>query len=183
MARKPRVHTAGITQHIVQRGHNRERCFFNEQCYRFYLRVAREMAEQEACEVHAYVLMTNHVHLLVTPQKNGALSRMMKRINERYGRFVNYEFGRTGSVWEGRFKASVIDTEKYLLTCYRYIEMNPVRAGLVKRPSEYLWSSARWHGWGEKDELVVDHSLYIALGRSPEERQRAYRALFAEDLK
>ncbi len=182
MARKPRVHDANVTQHVIQRGCNRNVCFFNEADYQFYLDGLKIASEKMTCEVHAYVLMSNHVHLLVTPRKEGALAGFMKLIGQRYTQYVNYRYERTGSMWEGRYKSSVIDTDLYLLTCYRYIELNPVRAGMTQRPSEYRWSSARWHGLGERDEIVRDHELYNKLGVTEAERQAHYRALFRYDV-
>jgi putative transposase len=184
MARKPRIQLADYTQHVIQRGANREACFFAEADYRFHLGCLSEALKLHDCECHAYVLMTNHVHLLLTPKRYGALAKVMKLLSQRYTQYVNYTYRRTGSIWEGRYKSSVIDVDHYLLTCYRYIELNPVRAGMVNRPSEYLWSSARLHGFGESNitecakNLVVDHSLYLGLGREVEERQAAYRELF-----
>lgn len=178
MARKPRVHAKGFTQHIIQRGRNREACFFADADYQYYLQVLAQAAEESGCDVHAYVLMTNHVHLLVTPSVDQGISLLMKSLGQRYTQYINYTYRRTGSVWEGRYKASVIDTERYLLTCYRYIELNPVRAGMTMLPSEYRWSSARWHGFAEMNSVINDHPLYLALGQDVEQRTGAYRQLF-----
>ncbi|MEJ2405983.1 MAG: transposase [Candidatus Thiodiazotropha sp.] len=182
MARKPRVDLGGYTYHITQRGNNREACFFADMDYRFYLECISKSSEKYSVAVHAYVLMTNHVHLLVTTQKNGDLSRFMQHIGRRYVRYVNHSYKRSGTLWEGRFKSSVVDVENYLPACYRYIELNPVRAGMTNRPSEYPWSSARWHGFGKMDEVVNDHPIYLALGASIEERCRAYRELFRTEM-
>jgi putative transposase len=184
MARKPRIQLADYTQHVIQRGANREACFFADADYRFYLGCLSEALKLHDCECHAYVLMTNHVHLLLTPRRHGALAKVMKLLSQRYTQYVNFTYCRTGSIWEGRYKSSVIDVDHYLLTCYRYIELNPVRAAMVGRPSEYLWSSARFHGFGISDhaggddDLIVDHGLYLGLGSHREERQEAYRELF-----
>lgn len=178
MARKPRVHLPGYTQHVIQRGNNREACFFAEADYAAYREILGNAAGIAACQIHAYVLMTNHVHLLVTPQVHGGLSQLMKAVGQGYCHYFNQQHQRTGSLWEGRYKAEVIDTEHYLLTCSLYIEANPVRAGMAVKPSEYPWSSARWHGLGEPDPVVMDHPLYEALGLTPAERQSAYRALY-----
>jgi putative transposase len=153
MARKPRVHLENYTQHIIQRGANRNSCFFAEEDYRFYLDCLHDALNRYECECHAYVLMTNHVHLLLTPRAFSAIAKVMKLVGQRFTQYINYTYHRTGSIWEGRYKASVIDAEAYLLTCYRYIELNPVRAGMVQRPSEYRWSSARTNGFGANTEV------------------------------
>ncbi len=178
MARKPRIDLGGLTYHLVQRGNNRDACFYGEQDYRFYLDCIMQASAKYEVAVHAYVLMTNHTHLLVSTTANGQLSRFMQHIGRRYVRYFNREYRRSGTLWEGRYKSSVIDTARYLLTCYRYIELNPVRAGMIQKPSEYSWSSARWHGFGERNEVVTDHSLYNALGPTVEARCYAYRMLF-----
>jgi putative transposase len=178
MARKPRVDLGGYTYHVTQRGNNRDACFFAEADYRFYRDCIKQSAHKYTVAVHAYVLMTNHVNLLVTTKQNGDLSRFMQHIGRRYVRYVNHAYKRSGTLWEGRFKSSVVDVEHYLLACYRYIELNPVRAGMTQRPSEYPWSSARWHGFGLKDEIVRDHPIYDALGATKEARTIAYRELF-----
>jgi putative transposase len=182
MARKPRVDLGGYTYHITQRGNNREACFFAEADYRFYLDCIKQSSDKYRVAVHAYVLMTTHVHLLVTTTTNGDLSRFMQHIGRRYVRYVNHAYKRSGTLWEGRFKSSVVDAERYLLACYRYIELNPVRAGMTQRPSEYPWSSARRHGFGLEDGIVKDHPIYEALGGTREERARAYRALFRTEM-
>lgn len=182
MPRRPRINLAGYPQHVVQRGHNREACFFAEEDYRFYLHWLRKGAEKYQCDIHSYVLMTNHVHLLITPQRPDSVSRLMQSLGRRYAQYVNRIYRRSDSVWEGRFKASLIQVEDYLLTCYRYIELNPVRAGMVRDPGKYPWSSYRGHGLGQANELITDHALYGALGRLEEERRSAYRALFRAHL-
>jgi putative transposase len=126
--------------------------------------------------------MTNHVHLLLTPTREGGLSRMMQLLNRRFVRAMNHLYGRTGTLWEGRYRSSLIDTEAYLLTCYRYIELNPVRAGMVDDPNDYPWSSYRYHASGKANELIVDHECYLALGPDEKSRSTAYRALFRTEL-
>jgi putative transposase len=182
MPRRPRVNLVGHPQHLVQRGHNRAACFFAEEDYLFYLHWLREGARKYGCAIHAYALMTNHVHLLATPQTAAGLSRLMQSLGRRYAQYVNRSYRRSGSVWEGRFKASLIQAEEYLLKCYRYIELNPVRADMVRDPGEYRWSSYRWHALGEPNELIDDHPLYVALGREAGERRAAYRGLFRAHL-
>lgn len=178
MPRRPRVNLVGHPQHVVQRGHNREACFFAEEDYQFYLHWLRESARKYGCAIHAYVLMTNHVHLLLTPATPLGLPRLMQSLGRRYAQYANRSYRRSGSVWEGRYKASLIHAEEYLLVCQRYIELNPVRADMVADPGQYRWTSYRWHGLGERNDLITDHPLYLALGRSEENRRVAYRALF-----
>ncbi|MEZ5617335.1 MAG: transposase [Rhodocyclaceae bacterium] len=182
MPRRPRVNLVGHPQHVVQRGHNREACFFAEEDYRFYLHWLRESARKYGCAVHAYILMTNHVHLLLTPATPLDLPRLMQSLGRRYAQYINRGYRRSGSVWEGRYKASLINAEEYLLACQRYIELNPVRADMVADPGEYRWTSYRWHGLGERNGLIADHPLYLALGRDEEARRAAYRALFRAQL-
>ena len=182
MARKPRVDLGGFTYHVTQRGNNRKACFFTAADYRFYLDCVKQSSQKYAVAVHAYVLMTNHVHLLVTTKRNGDLSCFMQHIGRRYVRHVNHLYQRSGTLWEGRFKSWVVDVEQYLLACYRYIELNPVRSGMTRRPSEYPWSSASCHGFGKTNEIVTDHPLYLALGSTKEDRAKAYRELFRLQL-
>ncbi len=178
MARKPRFTLPGVPQHIIQRGNDRKPCFFAEGDYRRYLDYLAEAAERFACQVHAYVLMTNHVHLLVTPQRRHGITHMMQRLGQRYVRAINAAYNRSGTLWEGRYKASLVDSENYLLTCMRYIELNPVRAAMVEHPAEYRWSSYRANAQGDTDGLVVPHALYQRLGDSAAGRCKAYRSLF-----
>lgn len=166
----------------MQRGNNRQPCFFAEDDYRFYLHWLRLGAERYGCEIHAYALMTNHVHMLATPKLPNAVSRLMQSIGRRYVQYVNRTYRHSGTLWEGRFKASLVNAEEYLLLCYRYIELNPVRAGMVQDPSEYVWSSYRWHGLGEPNALIKDHALYLGLGPDDSLRLQAYRALFRAQL-
>ena len=141
MPRHPRFNLAGVPQHIVQRGHNRQPTFIDDADYRRYLVTLGSAARAHACDVHAYVLMPNHVHLLVTPRRSAGVSGLMQWLSGRYAQYVNIAHGRSGSLWEGRYRASLVDSEHYLLACYRYIELNPVRAGLVGDPGAYPWSS------------------------------------------
>ncbi|MGB5497232.1 MAG: transposase [Sedimenticolaceae bacterium] len=182
MPRKPRFHLLGLPQHVVQRGNNRQACFFAETDYLCYLDALRTAAEKYGGRIHTYVLMTNHVHLLMTPDRENALSAIMQSVGRRYVRYVNKEYRRSGTLWEGRFKASLIQSEQYLLTCYRYIELNPVRAGMVDDPGEYRWSSYRANAQGAADEVLCLHDEYRRLGPTAGERQAAYRALFRNQL-
>jgi putative transposase len=131
MPRKPRFTLPGIPQHVIQRGNNREPCFFTVEDYRFYPGALQAACHKSCCSVHAYVLMTNHVHLLVTPGAVDSISVMMQSLGRRYVRYINDAYKRSGTLWEGRYKACLVDSGSYLFTCYRYIEMNPVRAGMV----------------------------------------------------
>ena len=143
MPRRPRIKLAGLPQHVVQRGINREPCFFAEEDYHSYLHWLQKAAADWHCAIHAYVLMTNHVHLLVSPETEPALAKLMQSVGRRYVQYINRSYKRSGSLWEGRYKSSVIQAETYLLTCMRYIELNPVRAGMVQDPGQYRWSSYR----------------------------------------
>ena len=182
MARRSRLLLAGLPQHIIQRGNNRQATFFAEEDYRSYLEWLREAATKHECHIYAYVLMTNHVHLLASAEQPYALSRMMQHLGRHFVRHVNYAYRRSGTLWEGRFKASLVDTETYFLRCCRYIECNPVRAGMVAHPTDYRWSSYPFHAYGAPDRLLSTHEEYEGLGSSAEERQHAYRKLFRNEL-
>lgn len=178
MARLQRIVVPGQALHIIQRGNNRQAVFFAEEDYRFYLESLERAAETTDCRVHAYVLMTNHVHLLVTPHHEDGPSRLMQSVGGIYVRYVNGVYRRSGTLWEGRFKSALINSERYLLTCSRYIELNPVRAKMVEHPGDYHWSSYRANALGVLDAVVSPHRLYEGLGCTFEERQVAYRVLF-----
>lgn len=178
MARLVRVSPVGVPQHVIQRGNNRQICFGGEEDMKAYLNWLKEFSKKYNVEVHAWVLMTNHVHLLCTPLEEKAISRMMQSIGRMYVRYYNYTYQRTGTLWEGRFKASLVQSERYLLELYRYIELNPVRADMVDDPAEYSWSSYACNGLGIKTELQAPHSEYLSLGKTKEERLENYRALF-----
>lgn len=177
MPRRARMYIAGMPYHVVQRGNNRQTCFWNCEDYRVYLDLWQSLSEHYGVVVHAYCLMTNHIHFLVTPLEDAAVSNTMKVVGSRYARYVNWKYDRTGTMWEGRHRASLVQSEKYLLTCYRYIELNPVRAGIVERPEHYRWSSHGCNAWGGAG-WVTPHEEYIRLGQSDAQRQRAYRQLF-----
>ena len=182
MARQPRLHLARVPLHIIQRGNNRQPTFFAPSDYRFYLDRLADAAARYGCVVHAYALMTNHVHMLVTPLEAGAMSSAMQDLGRRYVKHVNRVYGRTGTLWEGRFKAALVDTDGYFLTCCRYIELNPVRAGMVSHPVEYQWSSYRHNALGEANPYLNSHEVYRALGTTPDERRLAYRQLFTDEI-
>ena len=178
MARLRRLFLPGQPLHVIQRGNNRESIFAAEEDYRRYLRYLRHAAEEQGLAIHAYVLMTNHVHLLVTPGTESAVSKTMQSVGRRYVQYFNHTYGRTGTLWEGRYKSTLIDSEAYLFTCMRYIEMNPVRAAMIERTDDYRWSSYRRNALGELDAMVSPHPLYQGLGRADSDRQEAYRTLF-----
>ena len=182
MPRSLRYDLVGYPQHVVQRGNNRQRTFFTRRDRRRYLAWAGDAAREAGCDIHAYVLMTNHVHLLVTPREAMAVPRMMQSLGRRYVRYVNDGRGRTGTLWEGRYHASLVGSEEYLFNCYRYIELNPVRAGLVDDPSGYPWSSFAHNALGRRDRLIVEHSEYVELHDDPLKRAESYRQLFDEQL-
>lgn len=182
MARLVRVEAAGYPHHIIQRGNNRQAVFVDATDHQRYLALLQEIAAAHAVAVHAYVLMTNHVHLLVTPEAPGGVSRFMQALGRRYVRWFNDRHARTGTLWEGRFRSTVIEAERYFLACMRYIELNPVRAGISATPDEYRWSSSAHHSGKRLDPLISDHAVFWALGNTPFERQSAYRLLVEEPL-
>jgi len=183
MARLPRFVIADQPQHIIVRGNNREPIFYADADYQFYLEKLQQACIKHHCQLHAYVLMTNHVHLLITPQTENGLAKVMQMLGRYYVQYFNYSYQRTGTLWEGRYKATLIDSEQYLLTCYRYIELNPVRAqGMVDEPADYPWSSYRYNALGMEDTLITPHDEYLKLASSDEERQRVYRDLFTHSL-
>ncbi|HMN14926.1 MAG TPA: transposase [Bellilinea sp.] len=182
MPRRPRIRLAGLPQHIIQRGINREPCFFAEEDYHGYLHWLQKSAADWHCAIHAYVLMTNHVHLLVTPETENGIAKLMQSAGRRYVQYINRSYKRTGSLWEGRHKSSLVEADTYLLTCMRYIELNPVRAGMVSDPGQYRWSSYRHNGLGRADKRIVEHPLYRSLGEAEATKQSAYRSLFRSQL-
>ncbi|MDD2893356.1 MAG: transposase [Halothiobacillaceae bacterium] len=182
MPRRARITVAGVPHHVVQRGHNRQATFFADEDYFAYRHSLKEGAQRYRCSIHAYALMTNHVHLLVTPTNEDGLSSLMRYLGSRYVQYVNFVYRRSGTLWEGRFKSSLVDQEQYLLTCYRYIELNPVRANMVAQPQDYRWSSYASHALGMQDDLIDDHPLYLALGNTEDTRNAAYRELFRYQL-
>jgi REP-associated tyrosine transposase len=183
MARLPRYFAEGHPLHIIQRGNNRDPVFGAEPDYLFYLDCLERAASEHALAIHAYVLMTNHVHLLATPSHEASLPKTLQSVGRRYVQYFNYTYRRTGTLWEGRYRSTVIDSERYLLTCMRYIELNPVRADrMAQRPADYPWSSYRANALGAQDSLLSPHELYRRLGRSVEDRQSSYRQLFREQL-
>jgi putative transposase len=168
----------GHTLHIIQRGNNRGLCFIDDEDRERYLTALHRASDRARCAIHAYVLMSNHTHLLVTAADVSAAARMMQSMGPAYVRYFNRRHGRTGTLWEDRYRSGLIDSERYFLQCSRYIEMNPVRAGMVNEPGAYRWSSFRSNAQGAFDVLVRRHPVYLALGRENTARREAYRALF-----
>ena len=182
MARLPRFVIPGYPQHVIVRGNNRSAIFSKEADYVFYLEKLKAAGEKHQCDLHAYVLMTNHVHLLLTPHSENGISKTLQMVGRYYVQRYNACYQRTGTLWEGRYKATLIDTEAYLLACMRYIEMNPVRAGMVAHASEYPGSSYGFNAAGKENAGVVGHAEYRKLGPNAEQRQAAYRQLFRSRL-
>jgi len=182
MARLSRVCPIGIPQHVIQRGNNRQVCFGGEQDFAAYAGWLKDYSKKYQVDIHAWVLMTNHVHLLCTPRVENAVSQMMQSLGRRYVRYFNFSYKRTGTLWEGRFKSCLVQEEGYLLQLYRYIELNPVRGGMVEHPSDYAWSSYLINALGKISELCTPHPLYLALGSEPIERQSRYRELFKHHI-
>lgn len=178
MARLPRFVIPDQPQHVIVRGNNRSEIFCSNADYQFYLKKLHLACVKHDCQIHAYVLMTNHVHLLITPHEEEGLSKVMQMLGRYYVQYYNYTYQRTGTLWEGRYKATLIDSEAYLLTCMRYIELNPVRAAMVAHPSEYPWSSYSCNALGNANELVSPHLEYLRLGKTDDARHAAYRQLF-----
>ncbi len=175
VARPLRHFVHNLTLHVVQRGNNRCLIFRRPSDYEVFLITLRHAIDRYRIRAHAYVLMNNHFHLMVTPDSEGMLSRAMQSVGRRYVRFFNARYKRTGGLWEGRHKIAFVHNERYWLTCMRYVELNPVRAGLVSSPEHYKWSSYRAHAFGVHDSLLSSHAMYTGLGDSPESRQQAWR--------
>ncbi len=183
MARLPRFVIPGQPQHIIQRGNNRQAIFAEETDFRFFQGVLVAAAAENQLSIHAYVWMTNHIHLLATPETAYSISKVFQSAGRRYVGYFNGKYGRSGTLWEGRYRATVVDTEHYLLAVMRYIELNPVRAGMVSAPGDYPWSSYRYHARGESGlnaDWLMPHREYLRLGPGPLERQAAYRAVCQE---
>ena len=178
MPRRPRIFVPGHPVHVIQRGNNRGQIFFGGEDGKKYLDWLQEAAAEHGLAVHAYVLMTNHIHLLASPETSQSLPLAMRDVNWRYSRYVNDTQARTGTLWEGRYRASLLDSDSYFFSCTRYIEMNPVRAGLAATPGAYRWSSYKHNGEAKPDPVITPHPLYAALADTPEGRAEAYRAMF-----
>ena len=182
MPRRARLSIPGIPWHIIQRGNNRSVCFHAEEDYQLYLHHLQELSTRFDCAIHAYVLMTNHVHLLLTPMKEDSAALLMKHLGQRYVQYINRTYRRSGTLWEGRFRSCLTQSENYVLACYRYIELNPVRAGMVNRPQDYRWTSYHSNAMGKPGTLITPHDQYLRLARNEEDRRAAYKALFKAHL-
>lgn len=182
MARLPRLVIPNQPHHIIQRGNDRQLIFRDAADYLFFLDRLREGSRQFKVAIHAYVLMSNHLHLLATPSDEQGLSKMMQWIGRHYVPYFNHKYERTGTLWQGRYRATVIDAERYLMMCSRYIELNPVRAGIAPMPGDYPWSSYQHHIGIKSDPIVADHPLYWALGNTPFDREATYRNLVEQGV-
>jgi len=182
MARLLRIAPVGVPVHVIQRGNNRQVCFVADEDYAAYIDWLRKYSRKFGVDVHAWVMMTNHVHLLCSPQREQAISKMMQALGRHYVRYFNFEYRRTGTLWEGRYKSCLVQADSYLLKVYRYIELNPVRAEMVQSPGEYQWSSYHINGLGNVSDLCTPHPEYLALGAEKEERLSNYRGLFAHHI-
>jgi len=180
MARLPRLLLPGQAHHLMLRGNNRQAIVLADVDRQQFLDFLREGARTHGVAVHAYVLMDNHLHLLATPEDEQGISKLMQSLGRRYVGWFNNKYERSGTLWEGRFRATVIDSERYFLACMRYIELNPVRAGLVGAPEDYMWSSCASHLGRRNDAMLHEHLLYWTLGNTPFEREMAYRELLME---
>jgi putative transposase len=177
MPRPLRLIVPGVAVHLIQRGNNRFPCFLHDNDYLMYLAHLRQLAEKHDCAVHAYCLMTNHVHLLLTPRAAATCTALMRDLGQRYVQYFNRRHQRTGTLWEGRFRSCLVESAPYVLGCYRYIELNPVRAAMVDHPSGYLWSSYAVNSGMRSDPLIAEHPEFHALGTMAERRHSAYRRL------
>lgn len=182
MARQRRYDLADIPQHVIQRGNNRSPIFACDDDRIFFKELLAHAIECQGISLHAYVLMTNHVHFLLTPTSAGATGKMMQSVGRRYVQYFNRRYGRSGTLWEGRYRATVVGEPRYLLACHRYIELNPVRAGLVGHPNDYPWSSYRGNALGVDDELIRPHATFISLGNDKVHRRQAYQNIFKSEL-
>lgn len=182
MPRPARLALAGQAHHIIQRGNNRQAIFFHDADRRFFIAELGRALAAQGCALHAYVLMTNHVHLLLTPETDQGIGRLMQSLGRSYVGYVNRAYSRTGTLWEGRFKSTIVDAESYVMACYRYIEANPLRARMVAEAGDYPWSSFGRNALGRSDPLVREHETYLALGATADDRRALYRQAFAEGL-
>ena len=178
MPRRSRLHLDGVPLHILQRGLEGQPCFFGEDDYRFYLDCLDRSLADSGCRLQAYVLMPNHVHLLLTPQRADQVPRLLISLNRRYVQQINRSQGRSGSLWDPRYRSSAVHAPSHLLLSQRYIELNPVRAGLVDKPAQYRWSSYGANAQGLPEPRIEPHAVYRKLGDTPRERRAAYKALF-----
>ncbi len=182
MPRKQRFYLPGVPAHVMQRGHNRSPIFFRDADYLEYLKILKKNADKYECQIHAYVLMTNHVHLLLTPATGESVSSLFQSLGRMYVYYINKKYHRSGTLWEGRHKGNIIESDLYFLTCMKYIESNPVRAKMVKYPVDYPWSSYHANGKGNSNAILTEHEVYSCLADKQSERLGAYNALFETKL-
>jgi len=182
MARLPRYAIANQPQHIIQQGRDGQQIFFEDQDYQYFHDCLDAAAYNYQLEVHAYVLMPDHVHILATPGNTDSISRTTQSIGRNYVQYFNESYSGSGTLWEGRYRATVVESKQYLLDCSRYIEMNPVRNGLVSKPADYRWSSYAQNALGKVDEMITAHKQYQQLGDDDKSRVKAYRAMFKQKL-
>ena len=182
MPRRPRIFLPNTPVHVIQRGNNRQVCFSSDKDRKALAHWLKEGSEKFGLSIHAWVFMTNHIHLLVTPEHPESIAKCMQHLGRYYVRYFNDRFGRTGTLFEGRYRAHLVDTGAYVLQCCRYIELNPVRAGMVADPADYPWSSYAAHAFGVRMKVFRPHAVYEQLGTTDSERQKAYRQLFVEEL-
>jgi putative transposase len=182
MPRFARIRLPGYPLHIWQRGNNRGACFVTDADRTLYLGLLGELSTMEGCAVHAYVLMTNHVHLLLTPSERDSASELMRRLGQRYAQHFNRTYKRTGALWESRFKSNIVDSNTYLMRCQRYVERNPVRAAMVSHPSHYRWSSYASNADREPSLLIQPHATMLALGSDVDSRRATYRRMLENEL-
>lgn len=182
MPRRLRIAVPDVAAHVIQRGNNGAPCFFRESDYLYFLGQLQALADQIGISVHAYCLMTNHVHLLLTPHSELGCTTLMKHLSQRHAQYINRVYERTGSLWDGRFRSCPTESRRYILACYRYIELNPVRAGMVATPGEYPWSSYAVNAQGAESGMVTPHEEYLALGTESSSRLAAYGRLIEDAL-
>ena len=182
VARRERFFMRGMALHVTQRGNNRTVTFRKQSDYEMFLLFLRLTTARYDLQLHAYALMSNHFHLMVTPESLDQLSRAMQSLGRRYVRFFNDRYKRTGTLWEGRYRTALIANERYWLACLRYIEMNPVRGGLVPSPELYKWSSCRAHALGTPDVLLASHAIYEGLRKTSDRRQEVWRGICAQTV-
>lgn len=182
MPRRPRTVIPGMPLHIVQRGNNKQVCFTCDQDIAVYANRLAEAAVSADVSIHAWVFMTNHVHLLATPGTEEGASKMMQSLGRRYVQYFNYSYARSGTLFEGRFNSTLVDENDYLITCMNYIELNPVRAGIVRDPGDYRWSSYQAHAFGKRMALWTPHAIYDSLGDDDKTRQSRYRSSIKDTI-
>lgn len=193
LPRKPRLYIPDQPQHVVVRGHNREPILASDDDFRYLYKCLRDAARLNELAIHAWVFMHNHLHILATPSTSTSLPKTMQSVGRRYAQYFNRCYHRSGALWEGRYKASLVDTDRYLLSCYQYIELNPVRAGIVKQPEDYPYSSFHANALGNADSMVMPHKVFLdyvggkgsesaTADSDPCENRQAYRELCAQML-